>query len=96
MALVGALPAAVVEGRLLSVRRNGASDEAVTRLPPGYSLESGGPGRPVLRRADGSAVAAVAFSAFGPTPEMIHEAAEEGRLRRRSPMGGNGEEGSGG
>ena len=68
----------------------------MTSLPPGYSLEAGEPGRLVLGRPDGSAVAAFAFSAFGPTPEAIHEAAEEDRLRRRSPMGGNGGEGSGG
>ncbi len=72
----------------------------MTRLPPGYSLEAGGPGRLVLVRDDGSAVAAFAFSAFGPTPEAIHEAAEEDRLRRRRRRApgsaGDGDEGRGG
>ncbi len=53
------------------------------RLPAGYSLEAEGQDRLVLRRADGSAVCAFAFSAFGPTPEAVREAAEEDRLRRR-------------
>ena len=79
------------------MRRDGASDGAVTRLPPGYSLESGDPGRPVLRRPDGSAVAAFAFSAFGPTPDTIREVAEEDRLRRRTlRSAGDEEEGRGG
>ena len=79
------------------MRRDGASDETVTRLPPGYSLEAGGPSRLVLKRADGSVVAAFAFSAFGPTPEAIREAAEEDRLRRRTPgSAGDEDEGRGG
>ena len=53
-------------------------------LPAGYSLEAEGRGLLVLRRADGSAVCAFAFSAFGPTPEAVREAAEEDRLRRRA------------
>lgn len=61
------------------------------RLPPGYSLEAQGPGRLVLRHADGSAVAAFAFSAIGPTPEAVREVAEEDRLRQRI-QGGAGEE----
>ncbi len=64
----------------------------MTRLPPGYSLEAGGPGRLVLVRDDGSAVAAFAFSAFGPTPEAIHEAAEEDCVRRRRAPGGQEDE----
>jgi len=64
------------------------------RLPPGYSLEAEGRGLLVLRRSDGSAVSAFAFSAFGPTPEAIYEAAEEDRLRRREPgFAGEDEEG---
>ena len=50
----GPLRGSAEEGRPWGVRGDGASDGAVTRLPPGYSLESGGPGRLVLRRADGS------------------------------------------
>ncbi len=53
-------------------------------LPSGYSLEAEGRNRLVLGRADGSAVCAFAFSAFGPTPEAVGEAAEEDRLRRRA------------
>ena len=60
-------------------------------LPPGYSLETEGSGCLVLRRADGSAVAVYAFSAFGPTPESIRLAAEEDRRALRG-----GEEGTGG
>ena len=42
----------------------------------------------VLRRSDGSAVASFAFSAFGPTPEAIREAAEEDyRKGRRRAQG---------
>ena len=66
------------------------------RLPPGYSLEAEGRNRLVLRRADGSAVCTFVFSAFGPTPEAIREAAEEDRLRRRAPgFAGEEEEGRG-
>jgi len=46
-------------------------------LPEGYSVEAEGENLLLLRRADGSAVAAYAFSAFGPTPETLREAAEE-------------------
>ena len=73
------------------MRGDGAAEGAATGLPAGYSLESGGPGRLVLRRGDGSAVAVFAFSAFGPTPEAVREAAEEDR-RRRAPGGAAGEE----
>ena len=67
------------------------------RLPPGYSLESGDPGRLVLGRGDGSAVAAFAFSAFGPTPEMVREVTEEDRLRRPTlRAAGDEDEGRGG
>ncbi len=55
------------------------------RLAPGLSLEAEDPGWLVLVRADGSVVAAFDFSAFGPTPEAVREAAEEDRRRRRSP-----------
>lgn len=66
-------------------------------LPPGYSLKSGSSGRLVLGRADGSAVAAFAFSAFGPPPEAIREAAEEDRRRRRTTgLAGDEDEGRGG
>ena len=57
------------------------------RLPAGYSLEAEGRDRLVLRRADGSAVCAFAFSAFGPTPEAIYEAAEEDRQKDRRAEG---------
>jgi hypothetical protein len=48
----------------------------------------------VLRRSDGSAVASFAFSAFGPTPEAVREAAEEDyrKGRRRAQGGEDGEE----
>lgn len=68
-------------------RDEASSNEALLRLPPGYSLEAGGPGLLVLKRADGSAVVAFAFSAFGPTPEAIHEAAEEDRQKDRRAEG---------
>jgi hypothetical protein len=51
--------------------------DASARLPEGYSIEAEGPKLLLLRRADGSVVAAFAFSAFGPTPETLREAAEE-------------------
>ncbi len=90
--------AAAAKGRLWVVRSDEVSNEAaVMRLPPGYSLEGGGLGRLVLARADGSAVAAFAFSAFGPTPEAVRDAAEEDRIRRRaSGPAGDEEEGRGG
>jgi hypothetical protein len=50
-------------------------------LPKGYSVEVEGENVLLLRRADGSAVAAYAFSAFGPTPETLREAAEEDSRR---------------
>jgi hypothetical protein len=50
-------------------------------LPKGYSVEAEGENVLLLRRADGSAVAAYAFSAFGPTPETLREAAEEDSRR---------------
>ena len=62
-------------------------------LPEGYRLEAGGGNLLVLRRSDGSAVASFAFSAFGPTPETLREAAEED-LRRLGVADGRG--GSGG
>ncbi len=68
------------------------SNEGSPRLPPGYSLEAKGPDLLVLRRPDGSVVAAFAFSAFGPTPESIRETAEEDlrkdrRAERREDAG---------
>ena len=67
-------------------------------LPEGYRLEAGGGNLLVLRRSDGSAVASFAFSAFGPTPEAIREAAEEDyrKGRQQAPEGADGEEGRGG
>ena len=62
-------------------------------LPEGYRLEAGGGNLLVLRRSDGSAVASFAFSAFGPTPKTLREAAEED-LRRLGVADGRG--GSGG
>ena len=66
-------------------------------LPEGYRLEADGGNLLVLRRSDGSAVASFAFSAFGPTPEAIREAAEEDyrKGRRRAPESADGEEGRG-
>ena len=65
-------------------------------LPEGYRLEAGGGNLLVLRRSDGSAVASFTFSAFGPTPEAIREAAEEDyRKARWAPEGADGEEGRG-
>jgi hypothetical protein len=46
-------------------------------LPEGYSIEAEERNLLLLRRADGSVVAAFAFSAFSPTPETLREAAEE-------------------
>ncbi|MDQ3362146.1 MAG: hypothetical protein M3534_10860 [Actinomycetota bacterium] len=63
------------------MRRDVEPNGPALRPPPGYSQKAGGPGRLVLRRADGSTVAVFAFSAFGPTPEAIREAAEEDRPR---------------
>ncbi|MDP9480429.1 MAG: hypothetical protein M3R38_33005 [Actinomycetota bacterium] len=82
-------------GKLRRVRRDEASNEGSAMLPPGYSLEAGEPGLLLLRCPDGSVAAAFAFSAFGPTPQTILEAAEADRLRRRTPGGGEGKEGRG-
>ena len=73
------------------------SKESSLGLPEGYRLEAGGGNLLVLRRSDGSAVASFAFSAFGPTPEAIREAAEEDyrKGRRRAPESADGEEGRG-
>jgi hypothetical protein len=67
------------------------SKDGSARLPEGYSIEAEGPNLLLLRRADGSVLAAFAFSAFEPTPETLREAAEEDlrRLRRgRLGLGG--------
>ena len=79
------------------MRREEPSKESSVGLPEGYRLEAGGGELLVLRRSDGSAVASFAFSAFGPTPEAIREAAEEDyRKGRRLAQGGeDGEEGRG-
>ena len=77
-------PRATAAGKLWRVRRDGVSDEPAMRLPSGYSLEAEGRDRLVLRRVDGSAVCAFAFSAFGPTPDAVREAAEEDCLLRRA------------
>jgi hypothetical protein len=79
------------------VRREEPSKESSLGLPEGYRLEAGGGNLLVLRRSDGSAVASFAFSAFGPTPEAIREAAEEDyrKGRRRAQGGEDGEEGRG-
>ena len=76
------------------MRREETSKESSLGLPEGYRLEAGGANLLVLRRSDGSAVASFAFSAFGPTPEAIREAAEEDyRKGRRLAQGGeDGEE----
>jgi hypothetical protein len=67
-------------------------------LPKGYSVEAEGENVLLLRRADGSAVAAYAFSAFGPTPETLREAAEEDLRRglRRDRQGSEGANRKGG
>jgi hypothetical protein len=62
-------------------RRKGTPQDGSAWLPKGYSVEAEGENVLLLRRADGSSVAAYAFSAFGPTPETLREAAEED-LRR--------------
>jgi hypothetical protein len=78
------------------MRREEPSKESSPLLPEGYRLEAGGGNLLVLRRFDGSAVASFAFSAFGPTPEAIREAAEEDyRKGHRAPEGADGEEGRG-
>ena len=69
------------------MRRDEYSDGTAAGLPAGYSLEAEGRDRLVLRRADGWAVCAFAFSAFGPTPEAVREVAEEDSLRRRRARG---------
>jgi hypothetical protein len=75
------------------VRREESSKESSFGLPEGYQLEAGGGNLLVLRRSNGSAVASFAFSAFGPTPEAIREAAEKDyRKGRRAPEGADGEE----
>jgi len=81
-----------VEGKLRWMRSSESSNEGwkeiskdgSARLPEDYSIAAEGPDLLLLRRADGSVVAAFAFSAFGPTPETLREAAEEDlqRLRR--------------
>jgi hypothetical protein len=79
------------------VRREESSKESSFGLPEGYQLEAGRGNLLVLRRSNGSAVASFAFSAFGPTPEAIREAAEKDyRKGRRVPEGADGEEGRGG
>jgi hypothetical protein len=77
--------------------RKGAPQDGSAWLPKGYSVEAEGENVLLLRRADGSAVAAYAFSAFSPTPETLREAAEEDfRRDRRGSEGANGKEGRGG
>jgi hypothetical protein len=82
--------------------RKGAPQNGSAWLPEGYSVEAEGENLLLLRRADGSAVAAYAFSAFGPTSENLREAAEEDLRRRvlrrdrRDSEGANGKEGRGG
>ena len=97
-ALATTPPRAAAAGKLWRVRRDGVSDgTAAMGLPAGYSLEAEGRDRLVLRRADGSAVCAFAFSAFGPTPDAVREAAEEDCFRWRARgLAGNEETGRGG
>ena len=78
--------------------RKGAPQDGSAWLPEGYCVEAEGENLLLLRRPDGSAVAAYAFSAFGPTPETLREAAEEDLRRglrrdRRDSEGANGKEG---
>jgi hypothetical protein len=72
--------------------------DASARLPEGYSIEAEERNLLLLRRAEGSAVAAFAFSAFGPMPETLREAAEEDlrSLKRGSRASGGAEDGKGG
>src|SRR5215211_1301439 len=70
--------------------RQGSPKDGSARLPEGYSVEAEGGDLLLLRRADGSAVAAFAFSAFGPTPETLREAAEEDLRRLGSRTGKRG------
>ncbi len=95
-ALVKTPPRAAAAGKLWRVRRDGVSDEPPMELPPGYSLGAEGRDRLVLRRSDGSAVCACAFSAFGSTPEAVREAAEEDHLRRERGLAGDEEARRGG
>ena len=81
--------------------RKGTPQDGSAWLPKGYSVEAEGENVLLLGRADGSAVAAYAFSAFSPTPETLREAAEEDLRRglrrdRRDSEGANGKEGRGG
>jgi hypothetical protein len=95
-----------VEVKLRWMRLSGPSNEgrketpkdASARLPEGYSIEAEGENLLLLRRADGSVVAAFAFSAFGPTPGTLREAAEEDlqRLRRDRRAWEGAEDGKGG
>ena len=79
------------------VREEVSDGPAAMGLSPGYSLQMEGRGRLVLGRADGLAVCAFAFSAFGPTPDAVREAAEDDRLRRRARgLAGDEETGRGG
>jgi hypothetical protein len=78
-------PQAAAVGKLWRVRCDGVLDEPAMGQPSSYSLEAERRNRLVLRRADGSAVPAFAFFTFGLTSEADREAAEEERLRRRTP-----------
>jgi hypothetical protein len=51
--------------------------EQPPRLPPGYSLETAEPDFLILRRTDGSVVGIFSFSALGPAPESVSQAAEK-------------------
>jgi hypothetical protein len=78
--------------------RKGTPQDGSAWLPKGYSVEAEGENVLLLRRADGSAVAAFAFSAFSPMPETLREAAEEDlrSLKRGSRASGGAEDGKGG
>lgn len=61
--------------------RNMNANENTLKLPDGYTIEphehSGDETLLVLKRADGSAVAAFEFAALGPSPKRIWELAWE-------------------
>lgn len=55
-------------------------DDSRERLPEGYSMGMENPNLLVLLRPDGSVVKRFVFSATGPTPQALVEAAEEDQL----------------
>lgn len=62
------------------------TDEYRERLPAGYSMEVESPNLLVLLRPDGTVVKRFVFSAMGPTPQALVEAAEEDWLSSGSSL----------